>query len=262
MKKYWLIFLCGAVLALILAVLPVTKPSSGLLISAAASLQNALEEIDPLFEQANSSIAVSYNFGASGSLQQQIEQGAPADVFFSAANRQMQALADKGLILADTRRTLLTNQLVLILPANSTLNLTNFQQLTQANVEKIATGEPGSVPAGQYAEQVFRSLEILGQVKPKLVYANNVRGVLAAVESGNVDAGIIYATDAQLSTQVQQVAVADARLHDPILYPIAVVKNSKNPAAARRYIEFLAGAQATEQFKKYGFGIASATAAS
>ena len=265
MKKRILAFIGGVVTALILTVglrlLPAVGQSSALLVSAAASLQNALEELNPQFEQANSGVEVNYNFAASGALQQQIEQGAPADVFLSAANKQMQALADKGLILTDTRRALLTNQLVLIVPADSTLNLTGFRELAQGNVQKISVGEPGSVPAGQYAEQVFKSLEIFEQVKPKLVYASNVRGVLSAVESGNVDAGIVYATDAKLSSQVRQVATAPARLHDPIVYPVAVLKDSKNPQAARRYVEFLTGNQATALFKKYGFGIASSVAA-
>lgn len=267
-KTRILALICGATAALILALglrLFTVEQSGALLVSAAASLQNALEELDPLVESlvepANSGMMVNYNFGASGALQQQIEQGAPADLFLSAANKQMQALADQGLILAETRRVLLTNQLVLVVPADSTLNLTGFRELAQNNVQKIAVGEPGSVPAGQYAEQVLRSLEIFDPVKPKLVYANSVRGVLSAVESGNVDAGIVYATDAKLSAQVRQVAIAAARLHDPILYPVAVLKNSKNPQAARRYIEFLAGQQATELFKKYGFGIASSGSA-
>jgi molybdate transport system substrate-binding protein len=259
--RYLLAFIGGLLVTLILALglrmvapLPVAAADT-LLISAAASLQDALKAIDPTFTQA-SGAAVSYNFGSSGTLQQQIEQGAPADIFFSAATRQMDALQQKGLILTDTRRNLLTNHLVLITPSNSTLSLTSFRQLTESNVKKIAVGEPRSVPAGQYAEELFTNLGILTQVRSKLVYGNSVRNVLAAVESGNADAGIVYTTDALISTQVKQVATAPDNLHSPIIYPIAVLKSSKNPQAARTYLQFLSGSQAKAVFQRYGFGIA------
>ncbi|MBD3880190.1 molybdate ABC transporter substrate-binding protein [Phormidium tenue FACHB-886] len=260
-KRYFLAFLGSVFATLLLALglqgtLPVkAQTSSSLLISAAASLQDALEAIDPLFEQANPN-RVSYNFAASGALQQQIEQGAPADVFFSAATRQMDALQQKDLILADTRRNLLTNRLVLIVPSNSSLNLTSFRQLSGAAVSRIAVGEPRSVPVGQYTQELFTNLGILDQVRSKLVYGNSVRNVLAAVESGNADAGIVYTTDARISTQVKQVATAPDNLHSPIVYPIAVLKSSKNPQAARSYLQFLTGDQAKAVFERYGFGIA------
>lgn len=234
----------------------VNAQSTTLLIAAAASLQDALEEIDPLFEAANSGITVNYNFAASGPLQQQIEQGAPADVFISAAARQMDALQGKSLILANTRRNLLTNSLVLVVPRNSSLGLTGFRQLTNSNVRRISIGEPRSVPAGQYAEEVFQNLGILEQLRPKLVFGNSVRNVLGSVESGNADAGVVYATDAKISDQVTQVATAPENLHSPIIYPIAVVAASRNQQAARTYEQFLSSRQAQDVFKKYGFGIA------
>ena len=187
-------------------------------------------------------------------MQQQIENGAPADVFISAGKKQMDVLQEKGLILSDTRRNLLTNRLVLIVPINSS-EVSNFRQLTNAKVKRIAVGEPRSVPAGQYAEQVFINLGILQQIKPKFVLGNNVRQVLAAVESGNVDAGVVYATDARTSQQVKQVATAAENLHSPIVYPVAVLKNSKNISAAKEYIQFLFSNQARTLFQKYGFGI-------
>jgi molybdate transport system substrate-binding protein len=261
-RRHTIAFLGGLVAALMLTIgINALMPDSAnaqpktILVSAAASLQDAIEAIDPLFERA-SSITTNYNFGSSGSLQQQIEQGAPADVFISAGVTQMDALQNKGLILPDTRRNLLTNSLVLIVPKNSTLNLTGFRQLTNGPVKKISVGEFRSVPAGQYAEQVLTNLGILEQVRPKLVFANNVRAVLAAVESGNVDAGIVYHTDALISNQVKQVATAPDSLHKPIVYPIAVIKNSRNSQAARAYEQFLSTAPANAVFENYGFGIA------
>ncbi len=235
----------------------VTPQATSLLTAAAASLQNALEEINPLFKSANSGVELKYNFAASGPLQQQIEQGAPVDVFISAAAQQMDNLQKKDLLLADTRQQLLTNTLVLIVPNNSTLNLTSFDQLNDAKVEKIAMGEPRSVPVGKYAEEVFTKLGILEELRPKFVYGNSVRNVLSAVESGNADAGIVYLTDAKISKQVKQVATAAKDLHSPIVYPIAVIKASKNPEAAKAYVQFLSSNPAQDVFKKYGFGIAN-----
>lgn len=235
---------------------PANAQSATLLIAAAASLQNALEEIDPLFESANSGVTVNYNFAASGPLQQQIEQGAPVDVFISAATKQMDALQDQGLIVRDTRRNILTNQLVLVVPSDSTLGLTSFQQLTNSRVKKISVGEPRSVPAGQYAEELFKNLGILEQLQPKFVYGNSVRNVLGTVESGNADAGVVYRTDAMISDQVKQVATAPNTLHSPIVYPIAVIGASRNVNPAKAYVQFLTTDAAKSVFTKYGFGIA------
>lgn len=256
-------FISGLLATLLLAVgfklvlpVPANAQSATLLIAAAASLQNALQEIDPLFESTNRGITVNYNFAASGPLQQQIEQGAPVDLFISAATRQMDALQAKNLILTDTRRNLLTNSLVLVVPRNSTLGLTNFRELTNANVKKISVGEPRSVPAGQYAEEVFKNLGILEQLRSKFVYGNSVRNVLGTVESGNADAGIVYTTDAQISKQVKQVATAPNNLHSPIVYPMTVIRASRNQQAARTYAQFLRNPQAQAVFRRYGFGIA------
>lgn len=232
----------------------VAQKNNNLLISAAASLRESLQEVQLVYPQTKQNANVTYNFGASGALQQQIENGAPADVFISASKKQMDALQEKGLILPDTRRNLLTNRLVLIVPRNSS-EISNFRQLTNARVKKIAIGEPRSVPAGQYAEQVFINLGILQQIQSKFVLGNNVRQVLAAVESGNVDAGVVYTTDARTSQQVKQVATAAENLHSPIVYPVAVLKNSKNIPAAKEYIQFLFSNQARTLFQKYGFGI-------
>lgn len=231
--------------------------SSVLLVSAAASLQKALQEITPLYTKANSSQTINYNFASSGSLQQQIEQGAPVDVFISAANQQMNALQKQGLLAAGTSQNLLTNQLVLITPQKKSGSVTNLKQLINPVVQRISIGEPRSVPAGQYATEALSNLGILKQIKSKLVLGNNVKAVLTAVETGDVDAGIVYITDAQDSDKITVAVTIDQKLYAPIHYPIAVLKSSKYLNAAQQYMDFLQSDSAKTIFKKYGFGIAS-----
>ncbi|MTJ09834.1 molybdate ABC transporter substrate-binding protein [Anabaena sp. UHCC 0204] len=230
----------------------VAKSNTNLLISAAASLKDVLEEIKPLYQQSKSNVNISYNFGSSGALQQQIEQGAPADMFISAAKRQVDALEQKGLLVAGTRNIIAKNRLVLIVPKN-VVGVSSFYNLRDAKIKKIVIGEPRSVPAGQYAKQVLEKLKIWENVKPKLVFANNVRQVLASVETGNADAGLVYITDAKISNQVKIVVAADEKYHSPIIYPLAVVKRSKNIDAAKNFSQFLSSEQAKKVFKKYGF---------
>ncbi|MBW4676641.1 MAG: molybdate ABC transporter substrate-binding protein [Desmonostoc geniculatum HA4340-LM1] len=252
-------FLGIAVAGLLLAIsLPLVTPSpvvaqsNNILVSAAASLKDALEEIKPLYQQSKSNVNITYNFGASGALQQQIEQGAPADIFISAAKKQVDALETKGLLLPGSRANLANNRLVLIV-AQDVEGITSFYNLTDAKIKKIAIGEPRSVPAGQYGEQVLKKLKLYDRLKPKLVFANNVRQVLAAVETGNAEAGLVYATDAKISKNVKVVVAADDKFHSPIVYPIAVLKSSKNPSAAKEFVQFLSGTQAKDVLKKYGF---------
>lgn len=233
----------------------IAKSNSTILISAAASLKDSLEEIKQAYQKTKPNVRVTYNFGASGTLLQQIQNGAPADVFISAAQKQMNELQQKNLILPETRRNLLTNSVVLIVPKNSN-TVTSFKGLTSPNFKRIAVGEPRSVPVGQYTEEIFKNLGILEQLKPKFTYGNSVRNVLAAVESGNADAGVVYATDAKISNQVKVVETAAANLHSPVVYPMAVIKNSKNVPAAKEYAQFLQSANARSIFIKYGFGIA------
>ncbi|MCC5650186.1 molybdate ABC transporter substrate-binding protein [Nostoc sp. XA013] len=253
-------FLGIAVAGLLLAIgLPFVTPSAvigqsntTLLVSAAASLKDALEEIKPLYQQSKSGTKINYNFGASGALQQQIEQGAPADIFISAAKKQVDALEEKGLLLPGSRTNLANNSLVLIV-AQDVVGISSFYNLTDSKIKKIAIGEPRSVPAGQYGEQVLKNLKLYDQVKSKLVFANNVRQVLAAVESGNAQAGIVYATDAKISNKVKVVITAEKKFHSPIIYPVAVIKGSKNIPAAKEFVQFLSGSQAKTVLRKYGF---------
>jgi molybdate transport system substrate-binding protein len=230
--------------------------TSTLTVSVAASLQDAMEQLGPAFEQAQPGTKVSFNFGGSGTLAQQIEHGAPADVFFSAATKQMNELAAKGIILNDTRRDLLRNQVVLIAGAGNP-GLNSFASLVPPAVKLISLGDPGSVPAGEYGRQVLESLGLWQAVQGKLVLAKDVRQVLTYVETGNADAGIVYATDARLSGKVRVVATAPESSHAPVVYPIAVVKGSRNVAASRAFVKFLEGAHAREVFARLGFTPAS-----
>jgi molybdate transport system substrate-binding protein len=232
----------------------IAQQQTSLTVSAAISLSQALQELKTVYQTSNPNVTITYNFGASGALAQQIQQGAPVDVFFSAATKQMNDLQQSNLLINDTRRNLLTNRLVLITPKNG-VALSDFKQLTDARIKKIAIGEPKSVPVGQYAQEMLTKLELWQQLQPKLVLGNNVRQVLTFVESGNVDAGIVYTTDAKASDKVTLRLTAAENLHSPIVYPLAVIRNSRNPAAAKGFVDFLGGARAKIVFQKYGFGI-------
>jgi molybdate transport system substrate-binding protein len=255
-RKSFLIVLAGGLLAAALVRLMSPQPSQEtVLIAAAASLKEVLLKIEPVFKQQNPTVTLQYSFAGSGPLQQQIEQGAPVDIFFSAAPKQMDALEQKGLIVSKTRHNLLTNRLVLIVPKDSPIHLQSFQDLAKAEVKQIAMADPNSVPAGQYGKAVLDRLKIYGSLQSKLVLSNSVRSVLAAVESGNADAGLVYKTDADLSRSVQIAAVANPNLHPPILYPAAMLKRTREPAAAQAYLNFLEGNPAKAIFKESRFGV-------
>ncbi|WP_411678317.1 molybdate ABC transporter substrate-binding protein [Caproicibacter sp.] len=224
-----------------------------LVISAAASLTDVMNELKKVYESENGSVTITPTYASSGTLQTQIEEGAPSDIFFSAAQKQMKALESKGLIQSDTKKDLLLNKIVLIVPKGKANGISAFTDAATDRVGKIALGEPKSVPAGQYAEKVFTSLKILDQVKKKAVYGSDVRQVLTWVESGSVDCGVVYATDAATSDEVDTIAEAPEGSTDPIIYPVAVLKSSKNTEAAKAFIDFLSGDTAKTVFEKYGF---------
>lgn len=226
-----------------------------LTVSAAASVQDALQEIQAAYQSEAPNVTITYNFGSSGSLAQQISQGAPADVFLSASAKWMDDLAEKGEILTDSRKDLLHNTLVLIVPKNKT-GIADFQDLETEAVGKVAMGEPESVPAGTYAQEVLTSLNLVDALRSKLVYGKDVRQVLSYVATGNVDAGLVYASDAKTSDQVQVIATAAADTHSPITYPVAVVSDSPNASAAQAFVDFLSTEPAVEIFAAHGFTVA------
>jgi molybdate transport system substrate-binding protein len=224
-------------------------------VSSAASLTDALKAVNDLYTQQNENVTIVANFAASGTLQTQIEQGAPADVFISAAAKQMNALQTGGLIIDDTRQDLLNNKVVLVVPMNSTLNISSFMDLLNTDVKRIGIGDPEFVPAGTYGKQALEVLGIYEQLQDKLILASDVRQVLGYVEAGNVEAGIVYSTDAAITDGVKVVADAPDEVNSKIAYPVAVTKDSKNVEAAEIYISFLFNNEARGIFKKYGFSV-------
>jgi molybdate transport system substrate-binding protein len=224
-------------------------------VSAAASMTDVIKPINDLYMSKNADVVITTNLGSSGNLQTQIENGAPTDIFISAASKQMNALQDKQLIIDSTRKDILNNKVVLIVPPDSTLNITSFEELTGDDVTKIAMGDPAFVPAGQYGQKVLDQLGLADALKDKLVLGSDVRQVLTYVESSNVDAGIVYLTDALTSPSVKVVADAPDNINASIVYPVAVIKSSKNVAAAEEYIDFLSTSQAKEIFEKFGFSV-------
>src|ERR1700691_2016432 len=234
------------------------QETASITVSAAISLKDALDELGPIFQvqqhrkNGGNGTAVTYNYGGSGTLARQIEQGAPVDVFFSAAEKQMDELAAQSLIDADSRHDLVGNALVLIAPTQSTV-LHNFQDLSNPAVKNIALGETSTVPAGMYAQQTLEHLGLFAAVEKKVVYAKDVRAVLTYVETGNADAGLVYQTDANTSKKIRVIAIAPPDSHDPILYPVAVLRASKNKPADRAFVEFLEVPDARAVFQKYGF---------
>ena len=230
-------------------------PQTEIHVSAAASLTDAMKEIAAEYEKMNPQIKLVFNFGSSGSLQQAIENGGETDLFFSAAQKQMDALEKSDSILKDTRKNLLKNEVVLIVPNDSDKNLTSFESLTNENIQHIALGEPKGVPVGQYSEEIFTNLGILDAVKSKAVYGSDVRQVLAWVESGEADCGVVYATDAAISDKVKVIAIAPADSHKPVIYPAAVIKDSKNVDESKKFLEFTSSDSVKKIFEKYGFTV-------
>ena len=223
-----------------------------LTISAAASLREAVTELAARYEAAHPGTVVRVNLGASGALRQQIERGARVDVFVAAARGPMDALAGRGLVDPATRADLAGNALVVVVPRGSRA-VREFRDLAAPRVRRVALGAPASVPAGEYALEALRSQEIAAAVEAKAVYAQNARQVLAYVESGNVDAGIVYATDAAASPRVTVAAAAPPGSHRPIVYPLAVVRSGGHPREARELAAYLRGPRAREVLLRHGF---------
>jgi molybdate transport system substrate-binding protein len=228
-------------------------PRVTLTVAAAASLREGVMELDSLYHAEHPEVAVRATFGASGALRQQIEQGAPVDVFISASERQVDALQRAGMVDPRSRRVFAGNALVLVVPAGGGTTIHGFRDLASPAVRRVALGAAASVPAGEYAEQVLRSLGIADAVAPKAVYAQNVRQVLAYVERGEVDAGIVYRTDAAASRRVRIAAAAPPASHEPITYPLVLVSHRPHADEARAYAAFLLGLRGHEVLARRGF---------
>lgn len=224
-----------------------------ILVAAAASLEYAYEdELIPMFEEQNPDITVSGTYDSSGKLQTQIEEGMEADVFMSAATKQMDALTEEGMIEEDSVTDLLENKIVLITSADSQLELSSFEDITKADT--IAIGDPASVPVGQYSEEALTNLGLWDQVLAKASLGTNVTEVLNWVAEGSAQAGIVYATDAATTDKVKVVAEApEDSLAEPDIYPVGIVSASENKEAAEKFVEFLKSDEAIQIFEDYGF---------
>lgn len=224
-----------------------------ILVAAAASLEYAYEdELIPMFEEQNPDITVSGTYDSSGKLQTQIEEGMEADVFMSAATKQMDALTEEGMIEEDSVTDLLENKIVLITSADSQLELSSFEDITKADT--IAIGDPASVPVGQYLEEALTNLGLWDQVLAKASLGTNVTEVLNWVAEGSAQAGIVYATDAATTDKVKVVAEApEDSLAEPAIYPVGIVSASENKEAAEKFVEFLKSDEAIQIFEDYGF---------
>ena len=250
------IFRPGMTLWLLLFSLPslaahTDKPA--LIVFAAASLTNALQEVGDDFTK-NSSIAVKFSFAASSALARQIENGAPADVFFSADIEWMDYLVTRKLIQVATRHDMLGNHLVLVAPADSKIVLKigpHFALAKTLGSGRLATGDPDSVPVGRYAREALTHLGVWNEVEGRLVRADSVRSALAFVDRGEASLGIVYATDAQIDRKVRVVDVFPDNTLMPIVYPIALTAVAK--ADATKFIDYVRGPVGDATFKKYGF---------
>ncbi len=222
-----------------------------LTISAAASLQNVLEDIAENYEEGHPNVEIQYNFGASGSLVKQIEQGAPVDIFFSASSEKFEELKTKDFI--EDSVAFIGNELVLITSEKTDLQISAIDDLNSSQVEKISIGTPSIVPAGTYAKQTLDSYELWTELESKIVYAKDVRQVLAYVETGNVQAGFVYKTDAISSKKARIITTVPQEKHDSITYPVGVLKNTETPTEAEQYYDYLQSEAVKDIWIKYGF---------
>jgi molybdate transport system substrate-binding protein len=253
MKKVVIILLSAALFAAWASSVSADSPKE-ITVSAAISLKNVFEEIGRLYESKNKGTNVAFNFGASGDLMRQIEAGAPVDVFASASQKEMDELEKEGMTAAGSKRIFAGNIPVLVVPRNSGMGISNFADLAASRVKRIAAGNPMTVPAGRYAEEVFRYYNLSGRIREKLILAGNVRQVLDYVARGEVDAGVVYMTDAlSRSAEVKVVAEAPNASHQPALYPIAAIKGSGSESAAMAFISLVASAEGKKVLAKYGF---------
>jgi len=219
---------------------------------AAASLTDALKEIGANYEKQTAD-KVLFNFGASSLLARQIEEGAPADVFFSADEARMDQLDKKDLVLKGTRKSRLSNSLVVVTAADSQIKITSPADLADAKIRRIALADPKAVPAGVYSKAWLEKEQLWSTVEAKIVPTDNVRAALAAVESGNIEAGMVFKTDAAISKKVRIAYEVPIKDSPKISYPMAVMKNSKSVESAKKFVEYLDSNDAAKIFEKYGF---------
>lgn len=223
-----------------------------LTISTAPSLKSAFSEIQKNYQAKNPNIKLTFNYGPSGSLQNQIEQGAAIDIFVSQGKDQMDALEQKGLLKKDSRINLLTDELVLIVPKSNT-SINHFSDLANPKIEKIGIGEAQSVPAAKTAQETLQTLKLWDPLQSKFVRGKDLNQILVWVESGNVNAGFVWDTIAKTSEKVRVAERAPANSHQPVSIPAAIVGSTKNGDAANQFLQYLKSDEAMRVFEKYGF---------
>ncbi|WP_336077569.1 molybdate ABC transporter substrate-binding protein [Paenibacillus sp. 203] len=232
-----------------------TAETIELTISAAASLTDALKEIQHSYESTHTDIKLNFNFGGSGALEKQIEQGAPSDLFLSASTKNMKSLVDQQLIDTKKQKTWLTNELVVVIPADGTMNIASVTDLTKKEVKKVAIGIPESVPAGNYAQEALTKAKLWDTLQSKLVQAKDVRQVLQYVETGNADVGFVYKTDALTSQKAKIAFEVNPKTYSPVEYPIGIVKATKHIQEAEDFYAYLQSQESLNIMDKYGFTI-------
>ncbi|AWB11137.1 molybdate transport system substrate-binding protein [Thermodesulfobium acidiphilum] len=257
MKRTFFVLFSFLLLVLVLPL--ISGCSSGeskkinLTISAAASLTSSLNKIIDIFEKEHPDIKISVNYGASGALRQQIEQGAKVDLFLPVSVRDLQTLESEKLVDPSNSVVFAKNILVLIVPKGNLLDIKSLEDLEKSDVKKIAIGSIPSVPAGVYAKESLEKVGIFDNLKSKFVYGKDVIQVLEYVNTGNVDAGFVYRTDAATSKGVTIAYTVLDSIHKPILYYAAVVSSTKYPTEAKEFMNFLLSKKAQEIFSEYGF---------
>ncbi|MCF2719518.1 molybdate ABC transporter substrate-binding protein [Paenibacillus sp. UKAQ_18] len=232
-----------------------TAETIELTISAAASLTDALKEIQHSYESTHTGIKLNFNFGGSGALEKQIEQGAPSDLFLSASTKNMKSLVDQQLIDTKKQKTWLTNELVAVIPADGTMNIASVTDLTKKEVKKVAIGIPESVPAGNYAQEALTKAKLWDTLQNKLVQAKDVRQVLQYVETGNADVGFVYKTDALTSQKAKIAFEVNPKTYSLVEYPIGIVKATKHIQEAEDFYAYLQSQESLNIMAKYGFTI-------
>lgn len=236
-----------------------------IVVFAAASMTDTMNEIVEMYKAVEPDVNIVYNFDSSGTLKTQIQEGADCDIFISAAQKQMNQLDVNGgdentegldFVDADTRFNLVSNSVVLITPVGNPADVESFEDLASDKVSLIALGN-SDVPVGQYSEEIFNYMGIWDELnsESKITFGSNVREVLAQVEEGAVDCGVVYSTDAATTDKVEIAAAAPEGSHQDVTYPAAVLKTSKNPEAAKAFIDYLKTGECTEVFEKAGFVI-------
>ena len=222
-----------------------------LLVSAASSLTEPLQALVPVLPRHQTGTPPAFNFGSSGALRQQIEKGAPVDVLIAAGDWSLNQLEHQGLLLPGSRRVLAANQLVLVVPARSPRHPLSFEGLGSRAIRRIAIGD-SNVPAGDYARQTLAYYQLTEVLRPKLVPMGSVRAVANAVARGDVDAGLVYKTDADLVANLRMTATAPERSHAPIIYSAAVIKATRHPQEALAYVRSLTSSRARQEYRRFG----------